>query len=566
MTFLPIVERELRVAARRKNTFWTRMAAALAAVLIAGWALLTTGFFPFPVNAGQMMFSALSGLAFAYCLLGGILKTTDCLSEEKREGTLGLLFLTDLSGHDVVLGKMAATSLNWAYGLLAAFPILATALLLGGVTAGEFWRTILALLNLLFVSLAAGMFVSSISRHERKAMVGTVLGLFLLFYVPTWLGKWRQSATNAREVSPAILAFSPGRPFSTASDGIYLRRANQYWWSLFVSNLVGWGMLGLAGHSIRRTWQEKAMSARAFRWQELWRRWRFGKPRVREAFRKRLLAINPFFWLASRYWRGPLALTGVQMVACGFFLWRILAEPSSGATAFTGIFPAAMLQFTVKIWLAAAACRRFIDDRRSGTLELVLVTPLSVPEILRGQWQALRRQHLGPVIVVLLFDLCVLVIISTKSTRAGPVASRTFVLMLLAWMTIFLMDLFALGWLSMWLGLTSNHAFRAMSLSALLILVVPWAAFYFAISFGMMLVVPFFAANRTITAGSVPFFVRPVFFIGLWFVLSLAADLIFGRWARGKLYREFRARAARPIPFAKPPVLATPPPLEPVHP
>src|SRR6266567_1938766 len=105
MTFLPIVERELRVAARRKNTFWTRMAAALAAVLIAGWALLTTGFFPFPVNAGQMMFSALSGLAFAYCLLGGILKTTDCLSEEKREGTLGLLFLTDLSGHDVVLGK-----------------------------------------------------------------------------------------------------------------------------------------------------------------------------------------------------------------------------------------------------------------------------------------------------------------------------------------------------------------------------------------------------------------------------------------------------------------------------
>ena len=93
MTFLPIVERELRVAARRKNTFWTRMAVALVAVLIAGWALLTTGFFAFPANPGHLIFSALSGLAFAYCLLGGILKTTDCLSEEKREGTLGLLFL-----------------------------------------------------------------------------------------------------------------------------------------------------------------------------------------------------------------------------------------------------------------------------------------------------------------------------------------------------------------------------------------------------------------------------------------------------------------------------------------
>jgi len=138
--------------------------------------------------------------------------------------------------------------------------------------------------------------------------------------------------------------------------------------------------------------------------------------------------------------------------------------------------------------------------------------------------------------------------------------------MFLASMTIFLMDLFALGWLSMWLGLTSNHAFRAISLSALLILVVPWVAFYFAISFGMMLVVPFFVANRTITAGSLPFFMRPEFFIGLWFVLSLAAALIFGLWARGKLYREFRARAARPIQFAKPPFSATPPPVAAVHP
>ncbi len=566
MTFLPIVERELRVAARRKNTFWTRMAVALGAVLIAGWALLTTRFLPVPVNAGTMLFSSLSGLAFVYCLLGGILKTTDCLSEEKREGTLGLLFLTDLSGHDVVLGKMAATSLNWAYGLLAAFPILATSLLLGGVTVGEFWRTILALVNLLFVALAAGMFVSSISRHERKAVVGTVLALFLLFYVPTWLGKWRQSATHAKEVSPVLLTFSPGRPFSTASDGMYVRRANQYWSSLLVSNLVGWGLLGLAGYSIRRTWQEKAMSARAFRWEELRRRWRFGKPRVREAFRRRLLAINPFFWLASRELRAPLMVTGSQLAVCVLILWTILAEPSSRGNAFTCIYFAATLQGLLKGCVAGAACRRFVDDRRSGTLEHVLVTPLSVREILRGQWQALRRQHLGPIFVVLLFDLCVLVIGLSEPKSGLSAESRTFVLMLLASMTIFLMDLFALGWLSMWLGLTSNHAFRAISLSALLILVVPWVAYFVVIVAGVRLALPVIAANPTVTAGSMPFFMRPEFFIGSWFVLALAIDLIFGLWARGKLYREFRARAARPIPFAKPPFVAAPPRIPDAHP
>jgi ABC-type Na+ efflux pump permease subunit len=279
-----------------------------------------------------------------------------------------------------------------------------------------------------------------------------------------------------------------------------------------------------------------------------------------------LLAVNPFFWLAARDLRVPPALTGTATVACGFFLWRILSGSSSRSGPFDYVVLAAGLQLGLKLALATFACRRFIDDRRSGTLELLLVTPLSVPEILRGQWQALRRRFIGTVVVVLLFDLCLLPAALSQSKTAGPVEPLTFVLTLLASMTIFLMDLFALGWLSMWLGLTSNHAFRAISLAALLILVVPWVAFYLAFTFGMMLVLPFFAANPTTAPGSVRFFMRPEMFIGLWFLLSLAADLIFGLWARGKLYREFRARAARPIQFAKPPFLATPPPLAAVHP
>ena len=64
-----------------------------------------------------------------YCLFSGRISTADCLSEEKREGTLGLLFLTDLKGYDVVLGKLAATSVSAFYGLLAALPVLAVPVL-----------------------------------------------------------------------------------------------------------------------------------------------------------------------------------------------------------------------------------------------------------------------------------------------------------------------------------------------------------------------------------------------------------------------------------------------------
>jgi len=68
---------------------------------------------------GEHLFWTLSGLAFACALLAGPVVIADCLCEEKREGTLGLLFLTNLKGHDVVLGKLFATSLPVFYSFVA---------------------------------------------------------------------------------------------------------------------------------------------------------------------------------------------------------------------------------------------------------------------------------------------------------------------------------------------------------------------------------------------------------------------------------------------------------------
>jgi ABC-type multidrug transport system permease subunit len=105
-----------------------------------------------------------------YCLAAGRLMTADCLSREKREGTLGLLFLTDLKGYDVVLGKLAATSLDGFYGLLAVFPLAGHSAADGGMTNGELWRMVLVLVNTFLFSLAIGLFVSAVNRDEQKAM------------------------------------------------------------------------------------------------------------------------------------------------------------------------------------------------------------------------------------------------------------------------------------------------------------------------------------------------------------------------------------------------------------
>src|SRR5438876_11445161 len=144
MTLLPIVERELRVASRRRATYWLRFVIALG--VCALWFLLVT-FGPSGVlgTRGQMVFMSISTIAFGFSLLAGVMLTADCLSQEKREGTIGLLFLTELQGYDVVLGKLMATSLHAFYGLAAILPLLAYSMLVGCVAAGEFCRIALPL-------------------------------------------------------------------------------------------------------------------------------------------------------------------------------------------------------------------------------------------------------------------------------------------------------------------------------------------------------------------------------------------------------------------------------------
>src|SRR6185295_5261529 len=116
---------------------------------------------------GKVLFMAIGVMALGFSLIAGIFLTADCLSEEKREGTLGLLFLTELKGYDVVLGKLMATSLHAFYGLLAILPLLTYSMLVGGVTIGEFWRIALTLVATLFLSLSVGVLISSHCLNAR---------------------------------------------------------------------------------------------------------------------------------------------------------------------------------------------------------------------------------------------------------------------------------------------------------------------------------------------------------------------------------------------------------------
>src|SRR5437016_11967975 len=231
MTFLPIVERELRVAARRRGTYLLRFLLALVALVF--WFLLLVSARSSSAEKGQILFTAIGIIALGFSLLAGVFLTADCLSEEKREGTLGLLFLTELKGYDVVLGKLMATSLHAFYGLLAILPLLALPLLMGGVTAGQFWRISLVLIATLLLSLSAAMLVSALSRDTRQAMAGSLLVLLAfagILPVLWWLKAWLYRGASW----DFLLWPSPPYLFSRAFDTYFGFRAgaHQFWASL----------------------------------------------------------------------------------------------------------------------------------------------------------------------------------------------------------------------------------------------------------------------------------------------------------------------------------------------
>jgi hypothetical protein len=230
----------------------------------------------------------------------------------------------------------------------------------------------------------------------------------------------------------------------------------------------------------------------------------------------------------------------------GGYCISFLLDPGDWRSPWGFIWPAFWLHCLIKVWLTFEACRRFVEDRRSGALELILSTPMTPEKIVSGQWQALRHQFGFAVGVILLFDVVLTVSGVTVPLWVGATLnaknSWAFVVMMVAGMVIFILDLLALGWLSMWRGMNARHSYTAFLWSAVQLLLAPWVLFYVAMTVGLMM---FFLprAVRGVGPGSNLLEWLPVILTVVWFGLSVAAAAFSIGWARKHLHRDFRYRA-----------------------
>lgn len=182
MNALPIVTRELAVRARQPAAHRIRLLLTLLGLL---GMLALTWFFPVAERVqGRQLYVLVSVLAMLWSFGAGVMLTADAVNEERTRGTLGLLFLTHLRPWDILLGKLAASSLNGIYALVSLLPLFAVPMLMGGVPVQWVVGHGLLALATLSLSLCVGMYASARWSEPGTALARGLGILLVLALIP----------------------------------------------------------------------------------------------------------------------------------------------------------------------------------------------------------------------------------------------------------------------------------------------------------------------------------------------------------------------------------------------
>jgi hypothetical protein len=180
-----------------------------------------------------------------------------------------------------------------------------------------------------------------------------------------------------------------------------------------------------------------------------------------------------------------------------------------------------ILYWTVRCWVAAQACHFFNEARASGGLELMLATPITPREMLRGQAMHLRRLFTPPVVAVCVLHLGALAgAVVFAGIEGGDFAFMILPALLAIFALLgFVADVCALACVGTWLGLTEGSYTRAVTKTIVFVLVYPLVLYF-----------------------------CPFLWLFWWFgiaFLRVGAAIAFIAWANQNLKDHFRAVAAQ---------------------
>ncbi|HTI69890.1 MAG TPA: hypothetical protein VMF06_07990 [Candidatus Limnocylindria bacterium] len=409
----PVLWRELLVQARTRGTPWLRVLGGAFALGMLMLALANDT--QLLAISGQSAFIGLNKLIVVFIWIAAPIITADCLSREKREGTMGLLFLTPLSPFQVVIAKVFAHALRTFTIVATAYPVLVLPLLFGGVTWQDAARVALLQGASLTFALAAGVAASAVTEGWLAARL-----LALAFavvsavgFVSCYLGAiswhnwyhiaWLRQRSSVWEVflqqwnaftfqvglhGGGFWWFWHGSPSWTKANDRVLTTAMAFVGTLVLSAFV----MRFAASGLAKTWRPvPASEGWALRWSK------FRHLLVRLAGRHpKLLDRHPVEWLQrwhTGFWLGPL---GCCALACLPLAYIWLAHASAT--------PILLADFAFSAGIAFTAANSFRAERSAGFLESLLVTPVKAEALAKARFLSMLGLWL-PAIVIFAFGV-----------------------------------------------------------------------------------------------------------------------------------------------------------------
>ncbi|HEV2209048.1 MAG TPA: ABC transporter permease subunit [Verrucomicrobiae bacterium] len=550
MTFLPIIERELRLRARGRSNYWARAGVGFAALLTGLPPLLWTGPWATPANVGRSVFNGMVASVFVLSCVACLL-TADVISSEAREGTLGLLLLTRVRRVDVLLGKFAANGLAALFALMAFVPVLVVPVLAGGVTGGEAFRKTLVLLVTLLLALSVGIWASSRWRERFRTNRGAMFLLLALVLGPAMVGVvWRGLGWQLAGPLGALTA---------AGDLAFQKAPGQFWVSMGVNLSLASLLLIAASHNLQCRLLETEQVTRtpvtrpspdslpvdslAQAEEDNPARSIFDDPNAPLKPLPPPISrpdSHPLQWLLNRQrGLGPMLwLGGVIGLVSHAWVWpfaRFVPMRSFGLLSLPISLITAGITGALFAW---AASRFFLQARRSGELELLLTTPVGAREMISAQWATLKRLLVGPVALMGLPIVLQGMGSVFGGYNRGDLTQFYSLFFIILGILNLLLGTAALCWLGMWFGSRTEGQARAILWSVGLARGMP---FLINIGFGLLWNWGFGLTSRGLGSS-------------YWLIVALGPQILYLglyiimiRVARLNLYRELSG--AEPMPM-----------------
>jgi len=390
---------------------------------------------------------------------------------------------------------------------------------MGGVSGAEFGRMVMVLTATLFLSLALGMLVSSISYEAKHSTTAGFLWMAFIagMFPALW---WMQSILiNARFLDPLLLP-SPGFAYFKAFDSTYRLRNGpaDFWHSLLTILGLAVTFIVLANLILPRVWRAGGQNV-------------FTRARSRFAPAKKLRPENgnPFYWLANRdpsFGAIAKAVLRSSLIVWFVLLFAAIFSAKHDDAFATCVFVSYAMHLLLKTLITMEATRRMSEDRQSGALELLLVTPLPLRDIISGHRAALSTRFKIPIAVLCIVNLAMMatVLLCAKALDMGSKEEAIFTGIFVCGILMLLLDFQALGWVGMWTGLTAKRHHRAVIGALARVMGPSWVAVFLLIFLER--------------GGSEN---QMAFTIACWFALGVVVDLILIAIARKKIERSLRS-------------------------